>query len=211
MKIGIIGLGFVGGAMYKSFEEKGLVNELDLFGYDKYKSGGIGSIENIYKTDVVFMALPTIYNSELCSYDKTPIYETCKILEENNYKGCIIIKSTVEPETTNMLEKKYNLNFVHNPEFLTARTAYEDFKNQTHIVLGRGIRCTDKAFNNVTNFYQKWYPDAEISNCTSLESESMKIYVNCFYASKVQFFTEVFLTCEKNGSDYIFFRAYLSR
>ena len=51
-------------------------------------------------------------------------------------------------------------------------------------------------------FYEKYYPDADISLCTSLESESMKIYVNCFYATKVQFFTEVYLTCKKNGSDY---------
>ena len=202
MKIGVIGLGFVGGAMYKSFEDKGLVEGSDLFGYDKYKNGGIGTIENIYSTDVVFLALPTIYNSKLCSYDKTPIYETCKILEGEGYRGGIVIKSTVEPETTNMLEDKYNLNFIHNPEFLTARTAYEDFKNQTHIVLGKGSKCEKEPFEDVVQFYKRLYPNAEISRCTSLESESMKIYVNCFYANKVQFFTEIFLTCQKNGSDY---------
>ena len=38
--VSIIGLGFVGSAMYKSFELKGVKN---LSGYDKYKNGGIGS------------------------------------------------------------------------------------------------------------------------------------------------------------------------
>ena len=34
MKVGIIGIGFVGGAIYKSFKEKGI----DVVGYDKFKN-----------------------------------------------------------------------------------------------------------------------------------------------------------------------------
>jgi UDP-glucose 6-dehydrogenase len=30
----------------------------------------------------------------------------------------------------------------------------------------------------------------------------MKSFVNCFYSVKVQFFTELYLLCQKNGSDY---------
>ena len=33
----------------------------------------------------------------------------------------------------------------------------------------------------------------------------MKSFVNCFYAVKVQFFTELYLLCEKNGCDYAIF------
>ena len=39
-------------------------------------------------------------------YDKTPIYETCVKLVENNYRGLVVIKSTIEPETTNILSEK---------------------------------------------------------------------------------------------------------
>jgi len=200
MNIGIIGLGFVGGAMYKSFNEKGVIN---LSGYDKFKNGGIGTFESILNTDILFLALPTLYNSTTCEYDKTPIHETCVRLVDNNYIGVIVIKSTVEPETTNILSDKYpTLSFVHNPEFLTARTAYEDFHNQSHVVLGQGDNCSEDQLSLVHNFYKRYYPDAEISLCTSLESESMKIFVNCFYATKVQFFTELYLTCQTNGSNY---------
>ncbi len=203
IKISIIGFGFVGSAMYKSFENKGFLLDENIFLYDKYKNGGIGSIENILLSSIVFLALPTIYNEELCSYDLDPIYECCNYLSTNDYDGTIVIKSTVEPGTISQLESIYpNLNFVHNPEFLTARTAYEDFNNQTHIVLGKGLRCSNKNFSNIKNFYSQYYPDAFISECLSTESETMKIFCNSFYAVKVQFFTELYLLCKNINCDY---------
>ena len=154
-------------------------------------------------TDIIFLCLPTVYNEKLAEYDKKPIIDTCYLLNKNNYNGCIVIKSTVEPETTNNLYNMFpNLEFIHNPEFLTARTAFDDFHNQTHIVLGKSLNCTKSNLDNLTNFYKSLYPKAEISICTSLESESMKAFLNCFYSVKVQFFTELYLICEKNGSDY---------
>jgi UDPglucose 6-dehydrogenase len=30
----------------------------------------------------------------------------------------------------------------------------------------------------------------------------MKIFCNCFYAVKIQFFNELYVTCQKNGSNY---------
>jgi UDP-N-acetyl-D-mannosaminuronate dehydrogenase len=105
-KISIIGLGFVGSSMYKSFELK----EVNVIGYDKYKNGGIGSLEECYSSDIMFLCLPTQYDSKLCQYDKSNIYNTCDKLQEVNYKGLIVIKCTVEPETTDNLSKKYPSN-----------------------------------------------------------------------------------------------------
>ena len=45
MKIGIIGIGFVGNAIMKFFEKKNKKKNLLL--YDKYKNGGIGSFTDI--------------------------------------------------------------------------------------------------------------------------------------------------------------------
>ena len=64
MKIGIIGLGFVGGSMYKSFEYKGLIPNDNLFGYDKFcLELGTGKLEDMYKCDILFLALPTTFNT----------------------------------------------------------------------------------------------------------------------------------------------------
>jgi UDPglucose 6-dehydrogenase len=203
IKVCIYGLGFVGNSMYSSFINKGIEENINLFGFDKFKNGGIGLMSDGLKSDIIFMALPTIYNEISGSYDKSAINDCCDYLSKNNYSGLIVIKSTVEPETTENLSKTYpNLSFIHNPEFLTARTAYEDFHSQTHIVLGKSSTCPENKLDILKNFYSKYYPNAEISICSSLESESMKIFCNSFYAIKVQFFTELYQLSQSNGSDY---------
>lgn len=195
-KVSVIGLGFVGGSMYKSFNEK----KVNVLGYDICKESD--SFEECLKSDIMFLCLPTKYINSKNEYDKTPIIETCKKLTENHYQGAVVIKSTVEPTTTQSLSNQYpELNLIHNPEFLTAKTAYHDFHHQTHVVLGRTLNCSEEAFNMVSDFYKHHY-DVEVSLGTSLESESMKSFVNCFYSVKVQFFSELYCLCEKMGCDY---------
>jgi nucleotide sugar dehydrogenase len=202
LKISIIGLGFVGSAMQNSFLKKGFQQNINIFVYDKYKNGGIGTFESILNGDIIFLALPTKYDEANKTYDTRSIKETCKILMNHNYRGAVVIKSTVLPKTTNNLREDYDLNFVHNPEFLTARTATKDFHEQTHIVLGKSIGCADNAYKNVVDFYRYYYPRAEISECNSSESESMKIFVNCFYSVKVQFMNELYSLCKNMDINY---------
>lgn len=197
MKIGIIGIGFVGGAMKKSFELKKQI----VVAYDKYKE--LNTFEETLKTDVIFLCLPTLFNEQTNEYDKEPMHEICSKLVNNNYKGLVVIKSTVEPKTTNNFNKLYpSLKLVHNPEFLTAVTAFEDFHNQTHIVLGKGLNILDNDIEPLVKLYKELYPSADISICSSTESESMKSFVNCFYSVKVQFFNELYLTCQADNCDY---------
>ncbi len=201
VKVGIIGLGFVGGAMATSFTLKGYT-DANLFIYDKFKDGGIGTFDGILAADILFLALPTLYDENKREYDKGPIHETCRLLFAHSYTGAIVIKSTVEPLTTEMLSSTYKLNFIHNPEFLTARTAFEDFHNQEHVVLGQSTTCSNSVYNLVIQFYKKNYSGAAISLCSSTESESMKSFVNCFYSVKIQFFNELYLLCQNMGCNY---------
>jgi UDP-glucose 6-dehydrogenase len=204
MNICIIGLGFVGGSMYKSFIDKGLEPGRNLFGYDKFcPEKGTGRFADVFKCDIVFTALPTQYAADNGHYEKESTYDTCDELAKGEFKGVIVVKSTVEPGTTDYLSSRFpTLHFIHNPEFLTARSAYHDFHNQKHIILGKGSTCPDYKFANVEKFYKKYYDTAALSASTSLESETMKIFSNCFYAQKVQIFTEYYLLCQKIGCDY---------
>jgi nucleotide sugar dehydrogenase len=196
MNISIIGLGFVGGSMYKSFKLKGV----NVKGYDKFKESD--TFEDTIKSEIIFLCLPTQFNESTKEYEKSIIYDTCDLLVQNNYQGIVVIKSTVEPTTTDKLAEKYNLKFVHNPEFLTARTAFEDFHSQKHIVLGKSKNVNDEEIKILERFYRENYINADISICTCLESESMKIFCNTFYSVKIQFFNELYLLCNKMNCDY---------
>ena len=196
MIIGIIGIGFVGNALKESFKK----NSINLKLYDKYKN--MGCFEDILESDIVFLCLPTNINNKKI-LDKTEIVNICNELNLNNFKGLIVIKSTIEPTTIEFLSKNFvDLNFIHNPEFLTARTAEEDFHNQSHIVLGRSDSCPNQYLDLLKNFYIKYYPNAKISVCSSLESESMKIFCNSFYSVKIQFFNELYDFCQKINIDF---------
>lgn len=199
MLVSVMGLGFVGGSMKKSFEIKGV----EVIGYDKFKDEFKDNFMECLKSDIAFLALPTVFDEDKNEYDKSCIREVCTDLMNNNYTGIVVIKSTVEPTTTTTLSEEFpSLRLIHNPEFLTAATAFEDFHNQSHIVLGKGPNVSDEEMNKLSNFYMKLYPDAEMSFSTCTESESMKIFVNCFYSVKVQFFNELYLLCKNMDCDY---------
>lgn len=195
LTVGIIGLGFVGGAMKKSFELK----DVNVKGYDKYKESD--DFEDVINCDFIFLCLPTLYDYNKGEYDKSIIESVCNDLKQNNYNGGVIIKSTVEPNTTENLYKKYKLNLLHNPEFLTAVTAFEDFHDQKHIVLGN-FNFNENQMDKIYKFYSELYPLAAISICSSKESESMKLFCNTFYAVKIQFFNELFVLCQNTDCNY---------
>ena len=66
----------------------------------------------------MFLCLPTVYDNETKQYDKSCIIETLELLQENNYKGLIVNKSTVEPETDKDLVNRFReLKIIHNPIF----------------------------------------------------------------------------------------------
>uniref|UniRef100_A0A6C0ACQ7 UDP-glucose/GDP-mannose dehydrogenase dimerisation domain-containing protein n=1 Tax=viral metagenome TaxID=1070528 RepID=A0A6C0ACQ7_9ZZZZ len=202
LNIGVIGLGFVGSAIKNSLKKK-LGETSNIILYDKFKDGGIGSLEQCLNTNILFLALPTLYSEEKNSYDKTAIIETINYLEKEKYSGLVVIKSTVEPGTTNQLSKDNKLKIIHNPEFLTARTAEDDFNNQNHIVIGLGskVKEEDNDLIKLINLYKTYYTD-NITLLSSDESEAMKLFVNSFYAVKVQFFNELYLLCENKKIDY---------
>lgn len=196
MYIGIIGLGFVGNAIHTSFNQK----NIKTIGYDLYREhfNDVNNLVECMNTDIVFLCLPTPYNETSQRYDITSFVDTLAKFASYEYKGLIVIKSTIEPQTVENLENDFkNLKIIHNPEFLSAKTALADFNNQHHIVLGKGKNVTDNDIKILISFYNTHFPEAEISICSSTESESMKIFLNCFYSVKIQFFTELYLLCEQ--------------
>lgn len=197
-KIGIIGLGVVGNAIYETLSLKDVI----LKGYDKFKNGGIGTFQDCLNMDILFLCLPTPYSNSLKDYQIDSMYETLDKLNMVNYTGSVVIKSTVNIGTCEEFSNKYNLNIIHNPEFLTARNAKDDFNNQEQIVIGRTSKCSNEAFERLINFYKKFWKNSIVSICNSGESELMKLSCNSFYAVKIQFMTELYLIAKKNNMDF---------
>lgn len=205
IKVGIIGDGFVGSAIRNSLIENKFIYNENLFIYDKYKKEDYLSlsIDELIDTCILFLALPTLYNPQLESYDLLGLDETLEELSKREYKGICLIKSTILPNTTKSYAEKYmNLKLIHNPEFLSAKTAKEDFHSQSHIVLGVTNNITKQDIMYIESFYNKFYCNAKITLMLSTESEIMKLSANSFYSVKIQFFTEIYLLSQKLNCSY---------
>ena len=64
---GIIGMGFVGSAIYKSFK----LLEVNVSGYDKYNDrGNVDSLDKLLNKDILFLCLPTLFSYKKNEYDK---------------------------------------------------------------------------------------------------------------------------------------------
>lgn len=192
MKIGICGVGFVGSAISQSLVNN---NECSIIAYDKYKN--LNTFEMLLDSDICFICLPTRYDAEKKTYDVNELDKTLLLFSEHGYNGIILMKSTVLPTYCSDRNDRYpNLRIIHNPEFLSARTALEDFSTQKHIILGYTKQSYD-SINKIITFYNHVFPQTLLSICQSEEAELTKLACNGFYAMKVQYFTELFLLCDK--------------
>ena len=199
MKIGICGLGIVGSAIYNFFINK----DIELYIYDKYNyKYNNNNISILMESEILYICLPTLYDDVLKSYNMDAINSTIDILNNMKYTGIIIIKSTVLPDYIDTINNIYkDLNIIYNPEFLSAKTANEDFINQQHIILGYTVQSKE-SISLVENFYKKHFPNTLISITTAKEASITKLACNSFYAVKVQFFTEIYLLCQSNNINY---------
>jgi UDPglucose 6-dehydrogenase len=198
MKIGICGVGFVGNAIMQclaKYEDNFSIFAYHIVAYDKYKN--LNTFTALLDSDMCFICLPTLYDVEKKTYDTIELDKTLALFSELSYKGILLIKSTVLPTYCLKMNNLYpNLQIIHNPEFLSARTALEDFSKQKHIILGY-TKQSEESINKVVDFYERLFPLALLSICPSEESELTKLACNSFYALKVQYFTELYLLCDK--------------
>jgi len=189
IKIGIMGVGMVGGALQRYFEKKGI----EPFLYDKNKN--IGSLEEINQVDVIFICVSTPFDKEK-GFDLSFVEEAV-----SNIKGekIIVIKSTVLPGTTEKLQKKYPKHkFLFNPEFLVEERADECMQSPDRQIIGYTQKNKDLAEKILTLL--PWAPFEKIIPVK--EAEMVKYFGNTFLAVKVIFGVQIYQLCEKLGINY---------
>ncbi len=186
-KIGIVGIGMVGGALKEYFEQKGR----NLFLYDKGKN--IGSIDRVNEAELIFVCVPTPYNG---GFDLSIVKETCQKLSSGKV---VVIKSTVVPGTTESLQKEFpEHKFLFNPEFLVEEKAVKDMFNPDRQIMGYTQASKDLAGQVIELLpradYEKVIPASE--------AEMIKYFGNTFLSVKVIFGIQMYELCKKMGLDY---------
>ena len=195
MKIGIIGQGFVGSAI-----REGLKNYYDILTFDTDESKCNSTHEDVCKmSEIIFVCVPTPMRKD-GSCDTRILENAIDKLRQ----GCqntgsyptIVIKSTVPPGTTSRIYNQGHLDVCFSPEFLTEANSFEDFKNQTRIIIGgQGAR-------KVKQMFRKPFPKTPIVVTKAETAEMVKYFTNCFLATKVTFANQMYDICEASGIDY---------
>jgi len=200
-KIGIIGHGFVGKAVSYGFSaQTGFAAELRV--YDKDQSKSLNSLdETVNKSDFLFISVPTPAQ-ESGEIDLSIIEDVLTDIDKINKSSSnvILIRSTVLPGTTKLLQDKFSsLRLVFNPEFLTERSANFDFINQSRIILGGQFEYTSK----VEELYKLRFGNYQSIIKTNFQTaELIKYMNNLFFATKVSFLNEMKLIADKNSVDW---------
>jgi nucleotide sugar dehydrogenase len=190
--IGFIGQGFIGKNYADDFERR------------KYKvvryaleSQYIKNKEIIKSCDITFIAVPTPTTPK--GFDAKIVDEALSLIGDGKIA---VIKSTIIPGTTKLLQKKYSKIIVlHSPEFLSENTATIDAAQPFSNIIGFPVESEKhkKAANEVL----KVLPKAPFSLiCSSNESEIIKYAHNCNGFFQIIFFNMIYDLAKKFSADW---------
>ncbi|MBU2529570.1 MAG: hypothetical protein KKD35_00910 [Elusimicrobia bacterium] len=189
-KIGIMGIGMVGGAVARYFESRGEKPIL----YDPPR--GLDSKEEINKADVIFVCVPTPYDEERGGFDLSHVRQAVSVLDGEKI---IVLKSTILPGSTDLLQQEFPQHkIIFNPEFLTESSAMQDMAYPERQIVG----YTEKSFNIAKDILMM-LPLASFERILPAKAaELVKYFSNTWYASKVVFANQFYDVCQKLDVDY---------
>jgi len=182
--VGIIGYGMVGKAV-----EYGFPNCKHLISDPAYNNT---SVSDICKGEpsVIFVAVPTLTDDK-GSIEHKILDNTLDEIERNEYKGLVVVKSTILPH---LLEGR---DIVYNPEFLSRATSLQDFVHPPMLILG-GRRAEE-----VVKVYSMWSNvTTDKVFVTDIKTAAFAKYaMNSFYATKITFMNELYEAFDGDWSE----------
>jgi len=184
MKVSVIGTGWVGKAMHKLFPTAYLY------------SRSLGYKNDVNKCDVAFICVPTPnpLDNELDISTVEEVVSWCEC-------SLIVIRSTINPGTTDYLKKKYKKRIVHQPEYLGETPQHPMLDPKTRLFLIIGGDPDDR--RQLIELYQLVYnANVTIRQVTAYESELIKLTENRAIAFKVAQCQELYDVCKTAGIDY---------
>lgn len=190
--MGFVGQGYVGGSYATNFEKRG-------FSVIRYslEPQYINNKEAISTCDIVFVAVPTPTTPK--GFDYSIVESALRLIG----KGKIaVIKSTLLPGTTRMLQKKFpNIFVLCSPEFLSVATAQHDADNPFANTIG--IPSSGAKHRAAAEAVHRILPNAPFSHiCTSEEAEIIKYSHNISGYTQILTFNALYDMAQKLGANW---------
>jgi nucleotide sugar dehydrogenase len=197
MRIGIVGHGFVGGAVDYAFTHP----EIEKFYVDPKYDTTIDDLLD-WKPHVSFICAPTPM-AESGFIDASIVEDAALKLIEHT-EGGVVIKSTITPDVTDRIFSSIYEDDIKrltvNPEFLNESNAKEQFVSaKYHVIGGHPDAC--KGLAELYSVYSLCTAE-EYVFCAPVEASFIKYGVNSFLATKVTFFNQLFDSIEKFGCNF---------
>lgn len=206
-KVAIIGNGWVGGAYHKMFPDAVIYDEPQII-EQAIKDGKLRRIaiesgrKLVNECDMAIVAVPTNLTPDQ-TLDGSIVEDVVSWIDT----PYILIKSALQPGTTDFLVRKYNKKIATSVEMVGEGKYYVNPKypdpvdptKHDFIIVGgeeeTARRCADF-------LWRKMSPDVSIHLVSAVEAEITKMMENTWGAMKVTFANTIYDICERYGANY---------
>ncbi len=214
MKIGVVGLGYVGLTVAVVLANQGnrvvgvdintdtvkMLKEGQIHFYEPGLQELLNTVSKRmeFSTDykalgdskVIFVAVPT--PTRKGKIDLSYVSNTLRSIKRVNMKCIVVIRSTVVPGTATKFALETGLNIASNPEFTRAGSALRDSLDPDKVVIGTPNKQDANMLEKIWKFTK-----APVIKTTRENAEMIKYANNTFHATKVSFINELANVCEK--------------
>jgi nucleotide sugar dehydrogenase len=188
--VGIVGIGYVGGAIKYAYDMNN--NVVQTYDINPTLNPTCATLEELVeKTNLIYVCVPTPMTAEgRCNISivEGVVDAICKLVDDR----VLVIKSTILPGTTRYLQQKHpNNTILFSPEFLTEANFANDYLNQDVMLVGyvnnkaTAENVLSEQISTVTTVNTPRVVDATLA-------EFFKYMANTFLATKVSFANEMF-------------------